>query len=162
MRLEVLLPQPPHLRQPGIVGAPGLGPRGLGELGLQERGERTGPVVAGGKRRGRPEVGEAALALLDDQAGVLEQAEVAGHAGLGDAEDPRQLADVQPLGREQPQNPQPGVVAEQPEQAGGLCHIYKSTLIDADVQAGGLRGQGSGLAALGFRTILRYVVEGFT
>ena len=92
----------------------------VGELGLEERGERARAVLAASERRRGPEVGEAAFALLDDEPGVLEQAEVPRHAGLGDSEDARQLADVQALGRQQAQNAQPGVVAEQPEEAGGL------------------------------------------
>ena len=121
VRVEVLLAQPPHLGQPRIVRAAGLGPRGLGELGLEERGQRSRAVLARQERRRRPEVGVAAFALLDDQPGILQQAQVPGHAGLRDPEDARQLADVEAFGRQQAQNPQPGVVAEQPEQAGGLC-----------------------------------------
>ena len=134
MRFEVLLAQPPHLGQPRIVRAAGLGRRGGGELGLEERGQRSRPVLPREKRRRGPEVGEAAFALLDDQPGILQQAEVPGHAGLGDPEDARQLAHVEPFGRQQAQNPQPGVVAEQLEQAGRLKHIYKSTSIDATWQ----------------------------
>ena len=66
---------------------------------------------------------------------------MAGYARLGDPEDAGQLAHVQPVGGQQAQNAQPGVVAEQPEQAGGLKHIYKSTLVDVIAQIG---DQGSG------------------
>ena len=118
MRIEVLLAQPPHLGEPRVVRATGLGPRRGGELGLEERGERSRPVLRRQKRRVEAEVGVAAFALLDDQPGILQQAQVPGHAGLRDAEDARQLAHVEPLGRQQAQNPQPGVVAEQLEQAG--------------------------------------------
>ena len=51
---------------------------------------------------------------------------------------PGQLRHVQPLGVEQPQDPQPGVVAEQPEEGGAALHIYKSTLIDILLQIGRL------------------------
>ena len=41
---------------------------------------------------------------------------MARHTRLGNPEDAGQLGDVQPLGRQQPQDPQPGVVAQQPEE----------------------------------------------
>ena len=140
VRVEVFLPQPPYLRQPGIVGTPDFGAGGLGELGVQEGRQRPRAVLAGDERRRGREIGEPALALFDDQPGILEQAQVPRHAGLRDPENPRQLADVEPLGAQDAQNPQPGVVAEQLEQAGGLCHIYKSTSMDVDCPTAGRSG----------------------
>ena len=124
VRLEILFPQPPDLGQAGIVGAPDVGARGLGELRAQEGRQRARAVLAGEQRGRRREVGESPFTLFDDQPGILEQAEVPRHAGLRDAEDPRQLADVEPFGAQNAQNPQPGVVAEQLEEAGGRWHIY--------------------------------------
>src|SRR5688500_1369402 len=66
---------------------------------------------------------------------------MARHAGLRDPENRRQLADVQAFEAEQPQQPQPGLVAQQPEEACAM-HIYKSTLVDEAVQ-----GRNSGLGS---------------
>ena len=71
-------------------------------------------------------VGEAAGGLLGDQAGVLEQAEVARDAGLGEAEHGGELGDVEALPGQHPQQAEPDVFAEQPVERGGLIHIYKS------------------------------------
>jgi hypothetical protein len=49
---------------------------------------------------------------------------VAGDAGLGDPEDAGQLRDVQALERQQPQQPQPRVVTEEPVEGGRSLHIY--------------------------------------
>ena len=92
---------------------------------LEQRRERSEAVLRIGQRRRGPEVGEAALALLADQPRVLQQAEVPRHAGLRDAEDRGQLRDVQPLGMQHPQEPQPDVVAEKAEQRRqGDMHIH--------------------------------------
>ena len=42
--------------------------------------------------------------------------------------------DVQPFAVEHAEQPQPGLVAEQTVERGGLTHIYKSTRIDAVCQ----------------------------
>ena len=71
---------------------------------------------------------------------------------------PGQFADVQALGRQQPQKPQPGVVAEQPEEAGRLWHIYKSTLMDQRASAtpvAGIRGSGPEAPAVRLCAALR-------
>jgi hypothetical protein len=51
-------------------------------------------------------------------------------AGLGDPQDAGQFRDVQALEREEPEEPEPDLVPEQPIERRGLLHIYKSTLID--------------------------------
>ena len=66
----------------------------------------------------------APVALLADQPGVLEQAEVARHAGLRQAEDAGQLGDVEAIPRQHPQQAEPRLVAEQAEEGGRLFHIY--------------------------------------
>ena len=83
------------------------------------------------ERRRQAVVGEAGVLLLDDQAGVLQQAEMARHARLRQAEDAGELGDVQPLAPQHPQQPQARLVAEQPVEAGGRSHINKSTFIDS-------------------------------
>jgi len=55
---------------------------------------------------------------------------VARDARLREAEDAGQLGDVQAFFRQDAQEPQPGLVAEQPVERGDLFHIYKSTCID--------------------------------
>src|SRR6185295_7669661 len=67
----------------------------------------------------------AAVALLLDEAALLEEAQVTRDAGLGDAEDRGQLADVQPLLLEEAQDAQAGFVAQQPEEGGRRFHISK-------------------------------------
>ena len=47
---------------------------------------------------------------------------MARHARLGEPEDAGELGDVQALAPEQPQQSQARLVAEQPEEAGGLIH----------------------------------------
>ena len=44
--------------------------------------------------------------------------------------------DVEPLDREQAQQPQPRLVAEQPEEVRPQFHIYKSTSIDVPLTSG--------------------------
>jgi hypothetical protein len=51
------------------------------------------------------------------------------HAGLRDSQDPCQLGHVQAFGREQPEDPETRVIAQQAEDIGGI-HIYESTLVD--------------------------------
>ena len=65
-----------------------------------------------------------ALALLGDEAGLLQHAEVARHARLRETEDAGELRDVQPLGRQQPQEAQPGVVSQQTVEGAAQLHIY--------------------------------------
>ena len=69
------------------------------------------------------EVGEPSVTLFDGEAGLLQQPQVAGHARLGDAEDAGELAHVEPLRLQHPQDTQPRIVAKQPEQ-GRRIHIY--------------------------------------
>jgi hypothetical protein len=71
-------------------------------------------------------VGEPAGRLLGDQAGVLEQAQVARDAGLGEAEDGGELGDVEALAGQHPEEPEPDGFSQQAVDGGGLIHIYKS------------------------------------
>ena len=65
-----------------------------------------------------------AVALFDDELRFLEQAEMARHARLREAEDAGQLLDVEPVLVEHAQQPQPGLVPQQPIERGRLFHIY--------------------------------------
>ena len=122
--VEVLAALPQHLLQPRIVGPGGGGGAGLVELRLQVGPEaRQAPVDGGGVEA---VVGEAARGLLGDQARVLEQAEVARDAGLGEAEDGGELGDVEALAGQHPEEAEPDVFPEQAVERGGLIHIYKS------------------------------------
>jgi hypothetical protein len=127
MRIEVLLSNPTHLLQPRIVRPPCRSPRGSGELGFEERPQPAKAIGGATKIRGNPEVGKAAVPLLTHQARVLQEAKMARHAGLGNSKDPRQLGDIQPLGVEQTQDSQAGVVAKQPKEGGAVHRIYEST-----------------------------------
>jgi hypothetical protein len=59
---------------------------------------------------------------------------VAGNARLGKAEDACQFRDIQALGRQQPQNPQPGIVSKETKEGAAEMHIYESTLVDRTTQ----------------------------
>jgi hypothetical protein len=96
---------------------------------LQQRPERPEAVAPLDEIRREAVVGVAPLALLADQPGVLQQPEVPRHAGLRDPEDAGQLADVQPLEAQQPQEPQPGLVPQQAVERGGI-HIHESICMD--------------------------------
>src|SRR5713101_6950430 len=52
------------------------------------------------------------------------------------AEDPRQLGDVEPLAPQDAQEPEPRLVAKQPVEASRIPHINKSTLIDVTCARG--------------------------
>ena len=68
---------------------------------------------------------------------------MARDARLRQAEDPRQLGDVEALARQEAEQPEAGLVAEQPVDACGMVHIHKSTLIDVisqDTHDRALRG----------------------
>ena len=132
MRIEVLLAQPPHFRQPGIVFPPGRQSSGaLSNCDSQQRPQRAAePVQPFANGRRDPVVGEAAVAFFGHEPRVLQKAEVARDARLRDPQDPGQLAHVQPLGLQQPQHSQTSLVPEQAEE-GWSIHIYKSILMDA-------------------------------
>src|SRR6185503_2410981 len=102
------------LLEPGVVafGVEGADFAAQEVPGAAERGGGGGEAV----------VGPAAVALLLDEAAFLQQAQVAGDAGLGDAEDRSELAHVEPLLLEEPQDAQPGLVAEQAEEGGRFFH----------------------------------------
>ena len=80
------------------------------------------PFVADARRQ--PVIAEGAVALLADQTGVFQQAEVARDAGLREAEDAGQLGDVEAVARQHAQQPEPRFVAQQAEERGRLFHIY--------------------------------------
>ena len=124
MLVEVLLAQPPHFLEPRIVGPPvGTLPGGL-ELRLEQRPQRSEAVV-GVLEAGREAIpGVDALALLGDESGLLQHAEVARHARLRETEDARELRDVQPLARQQSQEAEPGVVSQQTVEGAAQLHIY--------------------------------------
>ena len=70
------------------------------------------------------------------------------HPRLGHAENARQLGDVQPLGRKQPQDPQPDLVAQEPEQADRVFIYMNIHACMAYCQRRGSVGLGSGWAWL--------------
>ena len=127
VRQEVLLAQPQHLEQPRIVGSQfrvvvGLGQRCLERLPHRQR-------LPGAVRPQRV-VGKPSLAPFLDQPALAEQAEMARDTGLGDAQDGRQLLDVQLLLAEQANQSQADIVSEQAAEGGQVLHIRKSTCID--------------------------------
>ncbi len=65
---------------------------------------------------------------------------MARHTRLGQAQDGGQLGHVQLLERQQPEQPQTGLVAEQAKEAGVQIHIYKSTSNDMSWPAGAAQG----------------------
>ena len=75
------------------------------------------------QRRGQAVIGVAGVLLLADQAGVLQQPEMARDAGLRQTEDAGEFGDVQPFAIEHAQQAQPGLVAEQTVERGHLTHI---------------------------------------
>ena len=108
--LEVLLAEPQHLLQPGPIRLHGRVVRGPVEL-IPERGpQRVQPVLRGVRQ---PVIGESGVFLFDDEPGLLQQLEVPRHARLREAEDAGQLRDIEPFLPEHPQQPEPGLVAEQ-------------------------------------------------
>src|SRR5207247_11434300 len=69
-----------------------------------------------------PVVHEARLALLGDETRILEESEMPRDARLGDAEDSRELGDVEPLLRERAQQAEARRVRKEPEERRGLLH----------------------------------------
>ena len=109
--------------------------RGLGELRLQRRPEPGEPAVEQG--RGEAIEGKPAAAFFDDEPRFLEQAEMARHARLRDAEHGGQLGHVQPavLAREDAEQAQTHLVAQQPVELAGLLHIHEYISMYVDRQA---------------------------
>ena len=66
----------------------------------------------------------AGLAVFADEAPLFQETEVAGHARLRDAEDAGQLRHVQAVERDEPEEAEPHLVAEQPIQRRGVIHIH--------------------------------------
>ena len=89
---EVLAPQPQHFLQPGSSALTGGG-RAPRRTAPAAAARAALAVVANAGRQAV--VGERAVALLDDQAGVLQQAEVPRDAGLRQPENAGQLLDVE-------------------------------------------------------------------
>ena len=133
MRVEVLLPQTQHFLQARLVGADGAVGRGHVELRAQQRRQR---LVAVGERRREAIVGEAAVALFGDEARLLQETQMPRNARLRQPEDAGELGDVQPLARQDAQQPQPRLVAEQAVEGRRMSHIYKSTCVDWSWQDG--------------------------
>ena len=117
---EVLLTQPHHFLQPRFVAAHGRRVRRFGELRLQRRPQAGKPAVEQG--RGEAIEGKPAAAFFDDEPRFFEQAQMARHARLRDAEHGGQLGHVQPavLSREHAQQAQTHLVAQQPVELAGL------------------------------------------
>src|SRR6185503_5347660 len=99
----------------------------------QHRGQRVVVAAEGGRQA---VVAEPAVALLADQPGVLEHAEVARYARLRQAEHAGELGDVEALARQHSQQAQARLVAKQPIQRRRLFHIYESTFIDTTLASG--------------------------
>src|SRR5207245_11506267 len=76
-------------------------------------------------------VGEAVLPLLDEELHRLELAQVVRDAGLGDAHQRDQLADVERRLRDEPQDAKPGRVAERAIGLGERLHINASAYLDS-------------------------------
>ncbi len=123
MRFEILLAKPQHFLEPRLIRLDRRIVSGALELRPQRGGERRAVALVEQPRR-QPVVAEAAIALFRDEAGVLQETEVSGHAGLREAEDAGQLRDVQALGREDAQQAQARFVAQQAVERGRLFHIY--------------------------------------
>ena len=71
------------------------------------------PMAVLAERRRQAVVGVAGVLFLADQAGVLEQPEMARDAGLRQTENAGELGDVQPFAVEDAEQAQPGLVTEQ-------------------------------------------------
>ena len=130
MGVEVLTPHPPHLLDTGVVGAGRrrvAGARRNRRRAAATRDCRRWPAGPAGSRRRSPSRSSA------HQAGVLEQAQVARHPGLRQAEDAGQFRDVEAVQAERPQQPQPRRVAEDAESGRDLIDIYKSICDDMTI-----------------------------
>jgi hypothetical protein len=102
------------------------------KLGFEERPEWAEAVVA--EPWGETVIRVRPVTFLGDEAGVFEQPEMAGHAGLCQAEDTGQFRDVEAILREHAEEAQPRFVAEEAKERGGIFHIHKSTLVDVNTQ----------------------------
>ena len=81
-------------------------------------------AVSAASAPGRAVVAEAAVAFFGDEPGLLEEAQVARDAGLGEPEHAGQLRDVQPLPREHAEQTQARLVTQQTVQGRHRLHIY--------------------------------------
>ena len=134
MCLEVLFAEPSDLLEPGIVRTSDIGRRRLLELLLEQPPERRMSVDPAADVRGDHVVGESGLPLFADEPAVLQEAEMPRDSRLRDTQNAGQLGHVQPLGRQQPQQPEPRLVAEKAVESRRVTHIYKSTFIDVNLQ----------------------------
>ena len=125
MDFEVFLAQADHFLQPGFVAADGRGMGSLCELRLKRRPQTRKSAVEQG--RGETIEGKTAPAFFDDEAGFLQQAQMARDTGLRDAEHRRQLGHVQPsvFSGQHAQQPKPHFVAQAAVQLAGLLHIHE-------------------------------------
>src|SRR5262249_28651469 len=137
VRVEVLLPETPDFFEARVVGLSDLGGASPLELVLQQQPQRRMSVDATADVGRDGVVGKPGLPILADDAAVLQQAKMTRHAGLGDSQNAGQLRDVQTLLAQQPEEPQPNVVAEQPIERRRLNHIYESTLMYVNLASGG-------------------------
>src|SRR6185503_6287665 len=98
------------------------------EMRVEQRPERG--LAVGARLLGHAVIDVAGFAFLGEQPRVLQQPEVSRDVGLCDAENPRQLRDVEAVLREHAEEAKPRRIREQAEEGRSLLHIYKSTYID--------------------------------
>src|SRR5450759_3132945 len=156
--VEILFPHAADFFEPRVILAAFSRGRGGVEMRAEERPHRAETVgyhnvACSRQARREAEKREPGVAPLFHQARVFQQPQMTRHAGLGDPENRGQLGDVQAFAVEQAEDPQPGLVPQQPEQVrrlrrpiGGLLrrakavgHIYESTCIDAEMSRGSAR-----------------------
>ena len=124
MLVEVFPPHPQHLLHSRVVRANGRGLLRGRELRFQQGPKQAVTVVTGLRRQ--LVIGICAVAVLADEAGLLEHSQVTRDAGLREAEHAGELADVEPVLRQHTQEPEPRFVAQETEQRRRILHIYKS------------------------------------
>ena len=133
VRFEVFLAQAEHFLKARLIFPDCAVPGGGSKLCVQQRPE--GGVAVGTTLVRQPVINETCFALLRDEAGVLQEAQVPGDARLGNAQNPGQLADIETVLDQNPQKAQPRPVRKQPKEARGALHnIYKSTYVDVHGQ----------------------------
>src|SRR5262249_45755559 len=105
--------------------------RPAAKLGLEPGPQAGALAVVASELRREPVPAERAGPFLDDEAGLAQQGEAPGHAGLRQSKNRGQLGHVERVPREHSEQPQPRRVPEEPEEGGWIgCHITKSTYID--------------------------------
>ena len=119
---------PQHRAQPGLILVVGRVCGGGVEPRPQEGPHRTQARVMLIWRR--PQEREATFALFGYEPSVAKQTHMSRDARLGYSQDCGQLADIQALLRQQPEQPQPCVIPQKPEQRARHFHIHESTYVD--------------------------------